>query len=175
MTIVHGGLASNGRGRIGRRSLGFVAAMLVVTLVAGGLVAWTLVAMLRPAAGPSLLARIPEHVPFHDGVYCVESERYCLVEAPGGEVVALSTGVDRGLGRTCYVRWMSPPPEGLADRVPAGDTGLFREGCWGSTFTRLGVRVFGPAAHGLDRFPIVEQGGTRYVDRSHVEPGTPLP
>jgi cytochrome b6-f complex iron-sulfur subunit len=71
----------------------------------------------------------------------------------GGGLLALS---DRCPRQGCTVPWRP-------DFEWSGFIGWFRCPCCGSTFTKAGLRVFGPAARSLDTFPIVavSQHGVR--------------
>ncbi len=71
--------------------------------------------------------------------------------SPLGGVLALKAACPH-LG--CRLPWRG-------DWVFDGEQGWFRCPCHGSTFTRAGLRVFGPAPHAMDTFPV-----TRHRDGS---------
>jgi hypothetical protein len=54
-----------------------------------------------------------------------------------------------------------------------GRTGWFRDPRGGSTYTKAGVRVFGPSPHGMTTFAVaVRNDGSVIVDRSKPTPGS---
>ena len=88
--------------------------------------------------------------------------------APGG-LLALSSKCPR---EGCTVPWR--PNFVWSDR-PDGrpSTGWFRCPCCGATFTKAGVRVFGPAPRSMDRYTVtVLSSGDVVVDTSRRMPGT---
>jgi len=71
--------------------------------------------------------------------------------SPHGGIVALDAKCPH---RGCTLPWRG-------DFVFLGRQGWFRCSCHGSTFTRAGLRVFGPAPRAMDTFPV-----TRHRDGS---------
>jgi cytochrome b6-f complex iron-sulfur subunit len=56
-----------------------------------------------------------------------------------------------------------------------GSTGWFRCPCHGSTYTKGGVRVFGPAPRSMDTFDVtVNADGSLTVNTGKITPGTPF-
>jgi cytochrome b6-f complex iron-sulfur subunit len=82
----------------------------------------------------------------------------------GGEggLLALSW---RDPHRACTVVWR-------ADFFFEGERGWFRNPCHGETYTKAGVRVFGPAPRSLDSFALkVEADGDIVVNTTRPTPG----
>ncbi len=53
-----------------------------------------------------------------------------------------------------------------------GSTGWFRDPCGGSTYTKAGVRVFGPSPHGMTTFAVDVRGdGSVVVDTNRATSG----
>jgi hypothetical protein len=87
--------------------------------------------------------------------WCNESQRFCLIKTPGGELRALYTYDTNAVFRSqgCVAEWR---PDFPYTNPATGEVsqGWFRDSCGGSTYDRQGKLVFGPAPRDLDRFPV---------------------
>jgi Rieske Fe-S protein len=82
-------------------------------------------------------------------VTTVNEGRFHLVRIAPDEFIALAWSDPHS---DCTVPWRPTFRFG-------GATGWFRDPCHGSTYTRHGARVFGPAPRDLDRYPVSVVGG----------------
>lgn len=77
---------------------------------------------------------------------------------------------DRWPGHRCTIAWW---PDFVWGPVE-GTTGWFRCPCRGSTFTRAGLRVFGPAPRSMDTFAVtITSDGAAEIHTSRIRPGGP--
>lgn len=86
--------------------------------------------------------------------------RFHLVRLSEDDFIALSW---RNPGyKQCTVPWR--PTFAWPDASGTLTKGWFRDPCYGSTFDRSGVKVFGPALRNMDRYPVSIVGGDVVVD-----------
>jgi hypothetical protein len=95
---------------------------------------------------------------FHDienTPFCVELQRFCLVQLEDGELQALYAYDTHPWSRerNCLIRWLADFR--FTDPATGEDSqGWFRADCSGTTYRYTGERVFGPGPRSMDRFPI---------------------
>lgn len=130
---------------------------------------------------------IPSRVPAAGAEPTRISEgKFWLVNLRGNEGDVLATG---GTGGLLALYWKCPH---LGCSVPwradfagaqvnfPGINGWFRCPCHGSTYSKAGVRVFGPAPRSMDTFPITKNGdgsltiNTGAIISGAAEPANPL-
>lgn len=95
---------------------------------------------------------------FHDietTPYCVQAQKFCLVQLESGEYRALYTydTHDWARNQSCEITWRAE----MLFRAPGTDVesqGWFRSGCSGTTYRYTGERVFGPGGRDMDQFSV---------------------
>ena len=142
-------------------------ALLVTALVVAGLIAGVVAAVAFAwsggAADPNLTRfRVAAgSVPEAGGEpLLVEEGEFWLVHLLPGEGRHAGFGL-LGPGGLLALDWTSPHLGGMvpwrAEMLWEGEVGWFR-GVYGSTFTKAGVRVFGPSFYGLSTFAVEVRG-----------------
>ena len=92
--------------------------------------------------------------------------RMFLVQRGDKRVLAL-LGVSTHLG--CRVLWPDDP--GFGDGVSVSDKVEYEDPCGGSVFALDGACIGGPCPRGLDRYPVMVDGGTAEIDLTQLQTG----
>jgi len=112
---------------------------------------------------------------FEDLPFCVEHNRFCLIESESDGWLALYTYDTHQPSRErgCLIDWR--PDFAFVDPETGEDTtGWFRARCSGSTYDAQGHHVFGPAARDMDQFPVVVTNDRIEVDTRQLLCGETL-
>jgi cytochrome b6-f complex iron-sulfur subunit len=168
--------------RFARRSFLRVSVFAGLTLSGGALISGFLgfFNMRRPSGFGGLIEVSSVAVPTAgQGPVRFPQGKFYLSNLAGGEGDVYKTGASGGLLAIywkcthlgCTVPWAADFP-GSAVNFP-GITGWLRCPCHGSTFSRAGVRVFGPAPRSLDLMELtVRADGSARVDTGRIVTGT---
>ena len=71
-------------------------------------------------------------------------------------------------------RTSAAPCHGVQEFEFDGDKGWYRCPCHGSTYTKAGVRVYGPAPHGMNVMEIdIDKSGNIVVQTGKITTGSP--
>ncbi len=171
--------------KVARRSFLRVSAFAGLTLFVGGMLASFLAFFnLRSPTGFGAPVTVgPGEIPGPGGTPERNSEgRFWLVNLDGGEGDVQGVG---GTGGLLALYWVCPH---LGCTVPwnpafdggavghAGIVGWFRCPCHASTYSKAGVRVFGPAPRSMDTFDVeVNADGSITVNTSAITSGAADP
>jgi cytochrome b6-f complex iron-sulfur subunit len=171
--------------KIARRSFMRVGAFAGLSLTAGAMGAGFLAFFnLRKPTGFGKPVTVPKVSipPVGTDPVRVSEGKFWLVNLQGTQGDVLGAGGVGGLLALywkcphlgCTVPWR-PDFDGGTVNFP-GITGWFRCPCHGSTYSRAGIRVFGPAPRPMDTFLITTNGdGSITVNTRAITPGSALP
>lgn len=166
--------------KVARRSFLRVSAFAGLTLMVGGLLSGFLGFFnLRNPTGFGGVVNVPSSVIPRPGAEPFRSSegKFWLVNLNGAEGDVLGAGGTGGLLALywkcphlgCTVPW-NGTFSGAAVNYP-GITGWFRCPCHGSTYTKAGIRVFGPAPRPMDTMELTIGSGTVNVNTGKITGG----